>query len=400
MAGTSHAPELRRYEHDVAIIGAGPVGLAIAIELARAGLDVLLVDRRPPLAEDEQVRPQLLVARAGDLANLEHLGIDIYDPWIVTMLETRVERDYASGTMIRGEVEPTGSPAPAQDLWTLASQPPLALVPIGRLQEALLERAGGLRVTTRYSCNVTRLRRHSRYVSITCADGSTARAAIAIVATGAARSLIGTLRGFGVAVETAVAPMIAGLFRANADRGRWVRVELPVPGYAQTARCTLLQTTSAGTALLVDPRLSATATPAQMQQHFDEAARVHGLAGAPCIVKPQIFSTALSIMHTRFVGLDGRAPILVAGDAAQTGHVFSGQTCFVNIALALGLCKELRDAKRALADRKVNDPTVARALGRYNAQSELGAAILARSSARHYSAHQPGAWALAGVARA
>jgi hypothetical protein len=105
-------------------------------------------------------------------------------------------------------------------------------------------------------------------------------------------------------------------------------------------------------------------------------------------------------MHTRFLGLDGRAPILVAGDAAQTGHVFSGQTCFVNLALALRLCEELRQAKRAVTDRKVNDPTLARAFGRYNAQSEIGAAILARSSARHYAAHQPGAWALAGVARA
>lgn len=162
----------------------------------------------------------------------------------------------------------------------------------------------------------------------------------------------------------------------------------------------MLQTTSAGTALLVDPQLAQNATPEQMQQHYDAAARVLGLEGAPCIVKPQIFSTALTTMHTRFIGLDGRAPILVAGDAAQTGHVFSGQTCFVNLALALRLCEELRHAKRALAERKINDASITRALGRYNAQSEIGAAILARSSARHYAAHQPGAWALAGVARA
>jgi len=48
---------------DVAIIGAGPVGLAIAIELARLDLTTLVVDRRPPPAEDTGLRPQLLVAR-------------------------------------------------------------------------------------------------------------------------------------------------------------------------------------------------------------------------------------------------------------------------------------------------------------------------------------------------
>ena len=61
---------------DVAIIGAGPVGLAIAIELARLDLTTIVVDRRPPPADDSGLRPQLLVARSGDLANLAHLGVE------------------------------------------------------------------------------------------------------------------------------------------------------------------------------------------------------------------------------------------------------------------------------------------------------------------------------------
>jgi 2-polyprenyl-6-methoxyphenol hydroxylase-like FAD-dependent oxidoreductase len=392
------ARTLGREEFDVAVVGAGPVGLAIAIELARFELNVLVVDRRDEV--DVSARPQLLVARAGDLANLEHLGVPIDDPWTVTMLEQRVETDLASGKVVRGDVDPPGAPAPTQDLRTLASQPPIALVPIGRLQDALLHRAAISNVTTRYGCTVTRLRRHARYVSITCDDGSTVRATIAIIATGAARPLISTVRGFGDAAQSASARMIAGLFEVNAERGRWVRVEVPVSGNTPPARCTLLQTTSAGTALLVDPQLHANATPAQVQDHYDASARALGLGGASSLFKPQIFSTALATMTTRFIGLDGRAPILVAGDAAQTGHVFSGQTCFVNLALALRLCEELRHAKRAVTERKVNDPALARALGRYHTQSELGAAILARSSARHFAAHGPGAWALAGVARA
>jgi 2-polyprenyl-6-methoxyphenol hydroxylase-like FAD-dependent oxidoreductase len=365
----------------------------LAIELARFDLSVLLVDRRPPLAQDAKVRPQLLVARAGDLANLEHLGVDLD---IVTMLRTRVETDLASGTVVHGDVTPDAI-APAQDLWTLASQRPLALLTIGDLQQALLDRAQARGVCVRYGATVTRLRRHARDVSLAFADGSFARATIAIIATGAARSLVDTLRGFA-STQTAEAKMIAGLYRGG-DRGRWVRVEVPVSGFDRHSRCTMLQSHDE-TAILVDPQLAANATPEQFHHCFDTAARVHGLEGAQFLVEPQIFSTAVTAMQRRFIGLDGRAPIVIAGDAAQTGHVFSGQTCFVNLALAMRLAEELRGARKAIADRKVNDPTLARALGRYNGQSEIGSAILAQNSARHYAAHQPGGWALAGVARA
>jgi hypothetical protein len=105
-------------------------------------------------------------------------------------------------------------------------------------------------------------------------------------------------------------------------------------------------------------------------------------------------------MSRHFIAGDGRAPIVIAGDAAQTGHVFSGQTCFINVALALGLCDQLRRARASLVDRKVNAPTLMNALTHYGTQSGLGAELLARASRRHQAQHPPGAWALAGIARA
>ena len=102
----------------------------------------------------------------------------------------------------------------------------------------------------------------------------------------------------------------------------------------------MLQTSTdagAGTALLVDPQLGADATPAQLHRCFDAAAVTTGLAGAPYVTKPQVFSTVATHVPTRTKIGDGRAPLVIAGDAAQTGHVFTGQTCFVNLALALGL---------------------------------------------------------------
>lgn len=394
---------LSRQEYDLAIIGAGPVGLAMAIELSRLGLTVVVVDRRPPLAEDAHVRPQLLVARAGDLAHLAHLGVAIDEPKLVSLLATRCERDVSSGRVELGDVRaPQGVPSRPSNLWALSTQPPLALVPIGRLQAALLDRAVQSGADVQYGCDVTRLRRHARAVSLQCADGTTARAAMAIIATGAARPLISTLlRETGDAVPEQ--RLIAGVFAIAGDRGRWVRVELPVPGFVRPVRCTLLQTpaeSEAGTALLVDTQIAGRPTTEQLHRCFDGVADALDLAGAPFLVAPQVFTTSATAVTRHFIAGDGRAPVVIAGDAAQTGHVFSGQTCFVNVALALGLCDQLRRVCAPLVDRKVHAPALLAALARYRAESEIGAAILARASQRHTSAHAPGAWALAGIARA
>jgi len=391
-------------EYDLAIIGAGPVGLALAIETSRLGLTTLVVDRRPPLAEDAKVRPQLLVARAGDLANLMALGVALDDPRVVSRLEVRCEGDLGSGRIVRGElITRRGEPELARDLWELASQPPLALVPIGRLQQALLARALAHGATVAYGCDVVRLRRHARGVSLVCAEGQTARAAMAVITTGAGRSLAQTILRDARPTEGVARRLIAGLFAIGGKRAQWTRVELPVPGFDEPVRTTVLQTPEAaraGTALLVDPRIAGTPSLDRLQQGFATAAQAHGLEGAPALAPPMVFTTAATALPHRFAGGDGRAPVVIAGDAAQTGHVFSGQTCFINIALARGLAAEVGNARGAIRDRAVNAPELLGALHRYDAQSAIGAAILARNSRRHVTSHRAGAWALAGVARA
>ncbi|MEO8698422.1 MAG: FAD-dependent monooxygenase [Kofleriaceae bacterium] len=396
-------PQLSHQEYDVAIIGAGPVGLAMAIELARLGLATLVADRRPPVSEDAKARPQLLVARAGDLAHLAHLGLAVDDPRLVSVLATRSERDLASGRSETGDVRaPRGVPPRPPDVATLSLQPPLALVPIARLQRALLDRAVHHGADVQYACDVTRLRRHARGVSLTCADGSTARAAMAIIATGAARPLISESMQAAPVVATEQR-LIAGVFAIGGDRGRWVRVELPLSGFVRPVRCTLLQTpveSEAGTALLVDTQIAGQPTEAWLRRCFDGVAHVLGLAGAPFLVEPQVFSTATSAMPRHFIAGDGRAPVVIAGDAAQTGHVFSGQTCFVNVALALELGEQLRRARAPIVDRKLHAPALLGALELYSDESAIAAGILARASQRHQTQHAPGAWALAGIARA
>lgn len=388
-------------DHDVAIVGAGPVGLAIAIELAQLGLAVVVLDRRPPLAEDARARPQLLVARTGDLAHLAQLGVDVRDDKLVSLLAIRTERDLASGTVVSGEIRSRSRWFDKVDrIAALASQPPIALVPIAKLQQALLARALGLGAEVRYECDVVQLRRHAREVSLRCANGATSRATMAIVATGAARPLIASLLR-----EPATAhpehKLVAGVFAVGGDRGRWLRVEVPVAGHTEAVRCTLLQTpadSGSGTAVLIDPRLDADASDDQLRACFDGAIHELGLTGERYFHEPQVFTSAVSEVPRRLIAGDNRAPVIIAGDAAQTGHVFSGQTCFINVALALTLCDQLKHAKRAISDRAVQAPQLARAFSHYASESELGATLLATASHRHLTRHAPGAWALAGVA--
>ena len=389
--------------YDVAIVGAGPVGLAVAIELSQLGLAVLVLDRRPPLERDTRARPQLLVARTGDLAHLAELGVDVRDDKLVSLLAIRTERDLASGTVVSGELRklPRWFDR-AERLDTLARQPPIALVPIAKLQQALLARALNLGAEVQYECEVTRLRRHAREVSVVCSNGLSVRATMAIVATGAARPLITSLLGEPVSALPEQR-LIAGVFAVGGDRGRWVRVEIPVPGHPEAVRCTLLQTPSysgSGTAVLIDPRVSATASEDQLRTCFDAAAHELGLAGAPYLHEPQVFSASVTEVPRRFIAGDNRAPVIIAGDAAQTGHVFSGQTCFINVALALSLCDQLRGARKAIADRAMQSPQLTRALTHYAGESAHGASLLAQASHRHLTRHAPGKWALAGVATA
>jgi 2-polyprenyl-6-methoxyphenol hydroxylase-like FAD-dependent oxidoreductase len=288
-----------------------------------------------------------------------------------------------------------------EHIGSLASQPPIALVPIAKLQASLLARAQALGAEVLYECDVVRLRRHAREVSLLCQGGDSVRATMAIVATGAARPLIANL----LREPASVLPehkLIAGVFAVGGDRGRWVRVEVPVAGHLEAVRCTLLQTpthSGSGTAVLIDPRLGSTASDDQLRACFDGAVRELGLEGAPYLHEPAVFTSTVSEVPRRLIGGDNRAPVVIAGDAAQTGHVFSGQTCFINVALALGLCEGLRKAKRAITEHAIEAPQLARAFSTYASESATGAWLLAQASARHTTRHAPGAWALAGIAQ-
>ena len=59
--------------HDLVIVGAGPVGMTLALALKDAGLDIVLVDARPRGAARKD--PRILALSHGTRLTLERLGI-------------------------------------------------------------------------------------------------------------------------------------------------------------------------------------------------------------------------------------------------------------------------------------------------------------------------------------
>ena len=362
MGTQSHLP----IEVDVAIIGAGPVGLAMAIEMSRRVDSVVVVDKRPP-PELDTLRPQMLVARPGDLANLKRLGVDMS---VTSILTKRCQNDPDTGELACATLPTITKPKRAIDLAELAAQAPAALVPIGRLQQALLSVARLRRVEVVYDFDAVRLRRHTRNTMITSADGVTVRAKLVVIATGAARELVREPAMIGASQR-----MIAGVFAWGVN-STWTRFNVAVRGFARPALATVLQTPSTGTAVIVGTPVT---SPSDEQLHscFATAAIERALGGAPLLAAPRPFVTTVSSVARRVFAYDGHAPVVIAGDAAQTGHVFTGQTCFINIALALELCRDLGDFTRPGQKEQINW-----ALTRYERASDVGAAILARASTR------------------
>ncbi|MGW7254163.1 FAD-dependent monooxygenase [Streptomyces sp. NPDC054834] len=196
---------------DVLIVGAGPTGLALGIDLARRGVDALVVERADRLfpgsrGKGIQPRTQEVFDDLGVLDAIRAAG----GPYPVRMIWKDGER-VGEQPMFEAVAAEEGAPY---------TEP--LMVPQWRTQEVLYARLVELGGQVAFGREVTGLEQDAEGVSVRFADGRTARARYVVAADGG-RSAVRRAVGVGMTGET-VDPspfLVADVRVKGLDREYW-----------------------------------------------------------------------------------------------------------------------------------------------------------------------------------
>ena len=198
---------------DLLVVGAGPAGIAAALEAPRRGLDALVVDKAS-FPRDKTCGDGLTT---GALRLFEQLGFDVRSlPSWVAITDTVL-------------VSPTGRevevPLPPDGAYA-------GVVPRAELDAALVEHARAQGVDVREGVAVTGVHEHDDRVTVTLADGSDVEARFVIAADGhwsPVRHLVGAESATPLGSWHAFRQYFTGVD----DRRLWVLFEQDLlPGYA------------------------------------------------------------------------------------------------------------------------------------------------------------------------
>ncbi|MFJ4711029.1 FAD-dependent monooxygenase [Streptomyces sp. NPDC088785] len=191
---------------DVLIVGAGPTGLVLAADLARRGVDALLVERADGLFPGS--RGKGLQPRTQEV---------LYDLGVLDAIRA-AGSEYPTMRMWEG-----AEPGEEWDMMERAEpseQVPFAngwLIPQARTQEVLYARLRELGGEVRFGTELTGLAQDADGVTATFADGTTVGARYAVAADGG-RSTVRGLLGIGMTGETVdPKPMLVADVRVTDD---------------------------------------------------------------------------------------------------------------------------------------------------------------------------------------
>jgi 3-(3-hydroxy-phenyl)propionate hydroxylase len=151
-------------QRDVVIVGAGPVGLTLALALARRGIDVLVLDRDASTAEHSRA-PAIWPPTQAILHDLDVL--DRFMTEGITLPELRLV-DAASGDVLLT--------LPIEELSDLTDHPRLLIVPQSRTEHLLCEAAREAGAEIRFSTEVLNIRQEDNGVSVDCVPAPAVRA--------------------------------------------------------------------------------------------------------------------------------------------------------------------------------------------------------------------------------
>ncbi|MFD6891658.1 FAD-dependent monooxygenase [Streptomyces sp. NPDC059957] len=212
---------------DVLVVGAGPTGLALAIDLTRRGVHALVVERADALfpgSRGKGLQPRTLEV-------LDDLGVG------------DAVRE-ASAHAPLGQIWQDGLPVGEHDMLGDAGvggptdtepHPRARLLPQWRTQEILFERLTGLGGRIRFGAALTGFDQDADGVSAHLSDGSVLRAAYLVAADGG-RSTVRKALGIGMTGETVdPAPMVVADVRLRPgalDRDHWHLFPGPDGGFA------------------------------------------------------------------------------------------------------------------------------------------------------------------------
>ncbi|MCB5167527.1 FAD-dependent monooxygenase [Streptomyces bambusae] len=317
---------------DVLIVGAGPTGLALAVDLARHGVDALVVEKADALfpgSRGKGLQPRTLEV-------LDDLGVHdavraAGGPYPVGMIWQNGIR--AGEHRMFDETEP-GEGAPYAGPW---------MVPQWRTQEILAARLAELGGAVAFGRELTGIRQDDDGVTAAFAGGPPVRARYAVAADGG-RSTVRRALGIGMTGET-VDPdpmLVADVRITGLDRDNW-HVFPPADGSGFLAICPLAGTADfqlvarfpEGTA----PDLSPDGIRALV------AARTHLAPNAVTEVRWASGFRPRAAMADRF--RDGR--IFLAGDSAHVHSPAGGQGLNTSIQDAYNLGWKLAAVLRGTA---------------------------------------------------